>query len=97
MILVFLTFISSMLITNDVALIIFVPFGLLIVERIGMRTLIPLVITLMTIAGNLGSMFTPIGNPQNLLFIRTITLTTVRIFTVDASLYTRLLLYYWWC
>ncbi|MDY4307399.1 hypothetical protein SNF32_09045 [Enterococcus mundtii] len=31
-----------------------------------MRTLIPLVITLMTIAGNLGSMFTPIGNPQNL-------------------------------
>ncbi|AUB51908.1 citrate transporter [Enterococcus mundtii] len=66
LILVFLTFISSMLITNDVALIIFVPFGLLIVERIGMRTLIPLVITLMTIAGNLGSMFTPIGNPQNL-------------------------------
>lgn len=66
LILVFLTFISSMLITNDVALIIFVPFGLLIVERIGMGTSIPLVVTLMTIAGNLGSMFTPIGNPQNL-------------------------------
>lgn len=64
--LVFLCFISSMLITNDVALITFVPFGLMILEMSGMTSQICLTVTLMTIAGNLGSMFTPIGNPQNL-------------------------------
>ncbi|MBO0460318.1 MULTISPECIES: SLC13 family permease [unclassified Enterococcus] len=66
LILVFLPFISSMLITNDVALIIFVPFGLLIAEMVGLVAMLPVIVTLMTIAGNLGSMFTPIGNPQNL-------------------------------
>ncbi len=64
--LVFLCFISSMLITNDVALITFIPFGILIMEMAGMTSLLCLTITLMTIAGNLGSMLTPIGNPQNL-------------------------------
>lgn len=64
--LVLLCFFSSMLITNDVALITFVPFGLLLMKACHMETSICLTITLMTIAANLGSMFTPIGNPQNL-------------------------------
>ncbi len=64
--LVFLCFISSMLITNDVALITFVPFGLLILEMTGMTNGICFTVTLMTIAANLGSMLTPVGNPQNL-------------------------------
>ena len=64
--LVFLCFISSMLITNDVALITFVPFGIMILKSAGMTFLTCQVVTLMTIAANLGSMFTPIGNPQNL-------------------------------
>lgn len=64
--LVFLCFCSSMLITNDVALITFVPFGILILEMTGMTAGLCLIVTLMTIAANLGSMFTPIGNPQNL-------------------------------
>ncbi len=64
--LIFLCFVSSMFITNDVALITFVPFSILILEMAGMRPKLCLMVTLMTIAGNLGSMFSPIGNPQNL-------------------------------
>lgn len=64
--LVFLCFVSSMFITNDVALITFVPFGIMILRSAGMTFITCRVVTLMTVAANLGSMFTPIGNPQNL-------------------------------
>ena len=66
MVLVFLCFISSMFITNDVALITFVPLALLIMAMARMESSLCFIITLMTIAANLGSMLTPIGNPQNL-------------------------------
>lgn len=69
LILVLLCFFSSMLVTNDVALITFVPFTLVVLGMVGPeiknRLLIPVVV-LQTIAANLGSMLTPIGNPQNL-------------------------------
>ena len=65
-VLVFLCFLSSMLITNDVALITFVPLALLILNMANMNDSLCYTITLMTIAANLGSMLTPIGNPQNL-------------------------------
>lgn len=66
-VLILLCFISSMLITNDVALITFVPFTISVFAMTGNeKKLIP-VIVLETIAANLGSMMTPIGNPQNLL------------------------------
>ena len=63
--LVFLCFLSSMFITNDVSLITFVPFGILILKMGQMESRICYLTVLMTIAANLGSMFTPIGNPQN--------------------------------
>lgn len=66
LILVLLCFFCSMLITNDVALITFVPFGIeLLTEIKKEKHLIPLIV-LQTIAANLGSMLTPVGNPQNL-------------------------------
>lgn len=65
-VLVFLCFFSSMFITNDVALITFVPFAVLTLRKCRQERLMVLVIILQTIAANLGSMFTPIGNPQNL-------------------------------
>ncbi len=69
LILVLLCFGFSMLITNDVALITFVPFTFTVLKLLGeeqeQRLLIPVVV-LQTIAANLGSMLTPIGNPQNL-------------------------------
>ena len=71
LILVFLCFISSMLITNDVALITFVPLALLILKMTKMEKSLCYIVTLMTIAANLGSMMTPIGNPQNLYLYST--------------------------
>ena len=66
LVLVFLCFFFSMLITNDVALLTFVPFSLSILGCSGRTQLIVPVVVLQTLAANLGSMLTPIGNPQNL-------------------------------
>ena len=68
-ILVMLCFFFSMLITNDVALITFEPFTFTVLDMLGgdikNQTIIP-VVAMQTVAANLGSMLTPIGNPQNL-------------------------------
>ena len=64
--LVMLPFFSSMLVTNDVALLTFVPFTLLLLEHVGCRRAIVPMLVLQTVAANLGSMATPVGNPQNL-------------------------------
>jgi len=64
--LVLLPFFSSMFVTNDVALIIFIPFTLMLLDQLGFsRSIIPVTV-FQTIAANLGSMATPVGNPQNL-------------------------------
>lgn len=65
-IMVMLCFFSSMIITNDVALITFVPFTILVFRMGGSSGRLMKLIVLETIAANLGSMATPIGNPQNL-------------------------------
>ena len=64
--LVLLPFAASMLVTNDVALIAFVPFALLVLRMLGLERSSVFTVVMMTIAANLGSMLTPIGNPQNL-------------------------------
>ena len=64
--LVSLCFFLPMFITNDVALITFVPFTLLIFDKIDRPGKLISIVVLETIAANLGSMMTPIGNPQNL-------------------------------
>lgn len=65
-VLVFLCFFTAMFITNDVALITFVPFTVMMLINCRKEELMIPVIVLQTIAANLGSMLTPIGNPQNL-------------------------------
>lgn len=69
LILLLLCFFFSMIITNDVALITFVPLTLTIIDLLDIAEqknwIIPIVV-MQTIAANLGSMLTPIGNPQNL-------------------------------
>ena len=68
-VLVMLCFFSSMLLTNDVALITFVPFSLILLQRkkeLFDEKWILRIVVMQTIAANLGSMLTPIGNPQNL-------------------------------
>ena len=69
LILMMLCFFFGMLITNDVALIVFVPFTFIILKILGEeyreKLLVPVVV-MQTIAANMGSMLTPIGNPQNM-------------------------------
>ena len=64
--LVLLPFFCSMFVTNDVALIIFIPFTLMLLDNLGYSDRIIPVTVFQTIAANLGSMATPVGNPQNL-------------------------------
>ncbi len=65
-VMILLCFFSSMVITNDVTLITFVPFTILVLRMSGRVKRILKLVVLETIAANLGSMATPIGNPQNL-------------------------------
>ncbi len=66
LILIMLCFFTSMLVTNDVALITFVPFAIEVVKKSDKSNFMVPIVVLQTIAANLGSMLTPVGNPQNL-------------------------------
>lgn len=66
LVLIFICFVGGMFITNDVALITFVPLSIMMLRGCGREDIMIPVIVLQTIAANLGSMLTPIGNPQNL-------------------------------
>ena len=81
-ILVLLPFFCSMLVTNDVALLTFVPFTLMLLARIGCSAAAVPVLVLQTMAANLGSMATPVGNPQNLFLYANYGLTVGGFFSV---------------
>ncbi len=66
-ILVFICFFSSIFITNDVSLIIFVPFSILALKKVGRADLIIFTVSLQTIAANVGCMVLPIGAPHNIV------------------------------
>lgn len=80
--LVLLPFFSSMLVTNDVALIVFVPFTLALLTDMGCRKNIIPIVVLQTVAANLGSMATPVGNPQNLYLYAAYNLSAGEFFSV---------------
>ncbi len=64
--LVYITFIGSMLIANDMALLTFLPLGYRVLETTGKRKYMAFTFIMQNIAANLGGMLTPFGNPQNL-------------------------------
>ncbi len=64
--LVGLTFFTSMAITNDVALITFVPLTIVVFSLCNAQKPILMTVVLQTVAANVGSSLTPVGNPQNL-------------------------------
>lgn len=64
--LVYITFIGSMLIANDMALITFLPLGYYVITSTGSRKHLAFTFIMQNIAANLGGMLTPFGNPQNL-------------------------------
>lgn len=63
---IILTFFLSMFMTNDVCLVAFVPFTILVLKNAGSERLSIPTVSLQTVAANLGSMLTPIGNPHNI-------------------------------
>jgi len=67
LVLVFTCFISSIFITNDVSLIIFVPFSILALRKVNRSDLIIFTVSLQTIAANVGCMVLPIGAPHNIV------------------------------
>ncbi len=80
-VLVMLPFFSSMLVTNDVALIVFVPFTIALLIQLGFSKSIIPVIVMQTVAANLGSMATPVGNPQNLFLYSAFNLSASEFFS----------------
>ena len=79
--LVQLTFFLSMLVTNDVALLALTPFAIYLLDQLHLRDRIPALLVLQTLAANLGSMATPVGNPQNLFLYTAYELTAGAFFT----------------
>ncbi|MBR3248254.1 MAG: citrate transporter [Clostridiales bacterium] len=61
-----LSFFMSMFLTNDVSLVTLVPFAIMVLSPFRDNRKLMFTLIIMTVAANLGSMFTPIGNPQNL-------------------------------
>ena len=64
--LVYITFIGSMLIANDMALLTFLPLGTYVMTTTGKGKYMAFTFIMQNIAANLGGMLTPFGNPQNL-------------------------------
>lgn len=64
--LIYITFIGSMIIANDMALITFLPLGYYILTSTGKEKYMAFTFIMQNIAANLGGMLTPFGNPQNL-------------------------------
>ncbi|MBO5716365.1 MAG: citrate transporter [Clostridia bacterium] len=64
--LVYITFIGSMFLANDMALLTFLPLGYLSLSSTGKEKYMAPIFIIQNIAANLGGMLTPFGNPQNL-------------------------------
>ena len=86
LILVLLPFFSSMLVTNDVALLVFVPFTIGLLSQMKCEKATVPILVLQTVAANLGSMATPVGNPQNLFLYSEYNLSAGEFFSVTLPL-----------
>lgn len=82
--LVFITFLASMIVTNDVSLITFVPLSIVVAKKSDINVL--KIVILQTLSANLGSSFTPMGNPQNLFIYSFYNLDPSDFFKITAPL-----------
>lgn len=82
--LVFITYVASMLIANDMALITFLPLGIFVLAAEDKHKYMPFTFVMQTIAANLGGMITPFGNPQNLYLYNTFNIPTGEFFKIMA-------------
>ena len=82
--LVYITFIGSMLIANDMALLTFLPLGYFVLSSTGKEKYMAVTFILQNIAANLGGMLTPFGNPQNLYLYTKFNIPTGEFMTIMA-------------
>ena len=83
--LVFITFVSSILVTNDVALLTFVPLSIVISKKANIDVL--KIVIFQTLAANLGSSFAPMGNPQNLFIYSFYNFSGIDFFKITAPIF----------
>ena len=82
--LVYITFIGSMLIANDMALLTFLPLGLFVLTSTGKSKYMAFTFIMQNIAANLGGMLTPFGNPQNLYLYTKFNIPTLEFMAIMA-------------
>ena len=80
--LVYITFIGSMLIANDMALLTFLPLGYFVLTSTGKQKYMAFTFIMQNIAANLGGMLTPFGNPQNLYLYTKYEIPTLEFITI---------------
>jgi Na+/H+ antiporter NhaD/arsenite permease-like protein len=85
--LVYITFIGSMLIANDMALLTFLPLGLFVLTSTGKNKYMAFTFIMQNIAANLGGMLTPFGNPQNLYLYTKFQIPTGEFMTIMAPVF----------
>ena len=83
--LVYITFIGSMLIANDMALLTFLPLGTYVMTSTGKGKYMAFTFIMQNIAANLGGMLTPFGNPQNLYLYTKFQIPTGEFMTIMAA------------
>ncbi len=83
--LVYITFIGSMLIANDMALLTFLPLGTFVMTTTGKGKYMAFTFIMQNIAANLGGMLTPFGNPQNLYLYTKFQIPTGEFMTIMAA------------
>lgn len=82
--LVYITFIGSMLIANDMALLTFLPLGFFVLTTTGKQKYMAFTFIMQNIAANLGGMLTPFGNPQNLFLYTKFEIPTIEFMAIMA-------------
>ena len=82
--LVYITFIGSMLIANDMALLTFLPLGYFVLHTTGKEKYMAFTFIMQNIAANLGGMLTPFGNPQNLYLYSAFDIPTMEFMSIMA-------------
>ncbi|WP_238483732.1 SLC13 family permease [Anaerosporobacter faecicola] len=80
--LVFITFVGSMLLANDMALLTFLPLGFFVLNSTDHKEAMAFTFIMQNIAANLGGMVTPFGNPQNLYLYSYFHIDTMEFITI---------------
>lgn len=80
--LVFITFVGSMVLANDMALLTFLPLGFFVLNNTGNKKAMAFTFIMQNIAANLGGMLTPFGNPQNLYLYAFFKIETAEFFKI---------------